>query len=1005
MRRKWRCLTAAVASAAGLAAWASASAYDSWRFRTDLSAAKAAIVAGHPVDAQCLLADAARRRPGQDEVEFLLGASEQALGNLGEANAAWLRVPPDSPLAPHAAMLRARLALRRDRLADAEPLLLRAVTGRGPLAVEARDTLVNLYKIEGRFAEARALVMGARGRYPDEAGLLRELEKLGSNHPMGFEATSAALEKAAKNAPDDDRIWLGWANLATRAGRFDEAAEWLDKCLTRRPDDPPVWRARLDRAFAAQDEAGVERALRHLPVDRVGPSEVLQLSAWFAARAGDADRERRAHEAQSVREPGDLRALARLADLALGAGDSERAAALRERRAELNRVKYEYERRLFSMTADDLPQVAVHAEQLGRYFEAQTLWRQVARMKPGDSEAQAALARLTRRLASIPPGPTIKELLAELDAAPRRAGGPNAVPAGFAPDFTDDADAAGLVFTFHNGATPEHHMPETMAGGVGVLDYDGDGWLDVYVTQAGPFPAGAGQSQTDGDRLFRNKRDGTFEDATASAGLAEFARGYGLGVAVGDVDNDGHPDLFITRYRSYALYRNRGDGTFEEATERFGLGGDRDWPTSAAFGDLDGDGDLDLYVCHYCVWDAEHPRLCPDPVRKTFAYCAPQYVPPRPDHLFRNDGGHFVDVTREAGIVDSHGRGLGVVICDLNDDGRLDIYVANDQTANFLFVNRGDMRFEEVAEAAGVASSGEGVYQASMGIACGDVDGDGRPDLAVTNFYSESTTLYQNRGNGIFADATTALGLAAPTRHRLGFGIAMLDTNNDGWLDLATANGHVDDFRPAIPYQMAAQLLLGVGRGRMVDATASAGAPWLVPRVARGLAAGDLDNDGRPDLLITALDGPLAYFHNHTAGGAWLTLALEATAGHRDAVGARVVVTAGGRRQTAWRVGGGSFQSACDPRLHFGLSGATAADAVEVTWPSGRVDRFGPLRAGTGYLLREADALPRPLAGFVAHPLSPSEHATRPSAGGPNAETSARMPFSHYVIEPPRGTE
>jgi tetratricopeptide (TPR) repeat protein len=973
MLRRWRFVAAMTAAATVAAAWGAARAYDSWRAGSDLEAAKRAIAGRRTAEAHRFLVDAAARRPGADEVEFLLGASEQALGDVEKADAAWSRVPPGSPFAPHAAMLRARLVLRRDHLADAEPLLLVAVKGTGPLAVEARDTLVNIYKIEGRFAEARTIALEASGQYPDEAALLRELETLGSNNPISFERAHAALDRAGWTAPDDDRVWLGLANLATRSGHFDEAARWLEKCLARRPDDPAVWRAMFDRAFAVQDEAGVERALRHFPSDRLGPSEVLTLAAWFASRAGDAARERKAYEAEVAREPGDLHALARLADLALSEGQPERAAELREQRVELNRIKYEYENRLFAMKAEDVPTLAGYAERLGRYLEARSLWSQAARMNPDDAGPREALERVRRAIAAVPRGPTVKDLLAEIDDAPRKAGGAGTVPPGFAPEFVDDARAAGLVFSFANGATPEHHMPETTAGGVGVLDYDGDGRLDVYVTQAGHFPDA---KDTSGDRLFRNKGDGTFEDATDSSGVAAFAKGYGHGVAVGDVDNDGHPDLFITRFRSYVLYRNRSDGTFEDATARYGLGGDRDWPTSAAFGDLDGDGDLDLYVAHYCEWDAEHPKLCEDKALKRYAYCAPQHVPPRPDHLFRNDGGRFVDVTEAAGIVDKDGRGLGVLIADLDGDGKLDIYVANDQSANFLFLNKGGMRFEEAGGAAGVASSGEGTYQASMGIACGDVDGDGRPDLAVTNFYNEYTTLYQNRGGGVFTDATSAFGIAAPTKHRLGFGVALVDVNNDGRLDLATANGHVDDFRPALPYQMPAQLLLGVGGGRMVDATAGAGAPWQVPRVARGLAAGDLDNDGRVDLVVLSHDVPLALFRNRTAGGAWLTLGLEATAGHREAIGARVVVTAGGRRQTAWRVGGGSFQSACDPRLHFGLGGAAGVESVEVTWPSGRVDHYGPMATGVGYLLREGDPSPRPLRGFAGPDRTPAAQTT-----------------------------
>jgi len=453
-------------------------------------------------------------------------------------------------------------------------------------------------------------------------------------------------------------------------------------------------------------------------------------------------------------------------------------------------------------------------------------------------------------------------------------------------------------------------------------------------------------------------------------------------VTVGDVDDDGHPDLFVTRWRRYALYRNRGDGTFEDVTEPFGLGGDRDWPTSAALADLDGDGDLDLYVGHYLAWDAEHPSPCWDEKRRRNSYCAPQHFPALPDHLFRNDGGRFVDVSAEAGIVDRDGRALGVLASDLDGDGKIDLYVANDQSANFLFRNKGGLRFEDVGESAGVASSGDGTYQASMGIACGDTDGDGRPDLAVTNFFNEYTTLYQNRGGGVFTDTSVAAGLAIPTRTRLGFGVAFLDANNDGLLDLATANGHVDDFRPEIPYQMPAQMLLGVPGGKFVDAAVVAGPPWQVARVARGLAVGDLDNDGRPDLLICSLDKPLAYFHNRTAGGHWLTFRLEGTRSHRDAVGARVVVTAGGRRRHAWRVGGGSYQSASDARLHFGLGSDGRAEQVEVTWPSGRVDRYGPLTADTGYLLREGAPAPEPLVGFQSPDTGPAGTALRTGPGG-----------------------
>ncbi len=424
----------------------------------------------------------------------------------------------------------------------------------------------------------------------------------------------------------------------------------------------------------------------------------------------------------------------------------------------------------------------------------------------------------------------------------------------------------GLRFVFDNGQSPLRQLPETTSGGVGLLDYDGDGWLDVYVVQGCGFPPDPRQTPT-GDRLFHNRGDGTFEDATECSGISRMKRGYGHGVAVGDFDNDGRPDLFVTRWRSYSLYRNRGDGTFEDVTDRAGFGGDRDWPTSAAWADLDNDGDLDLYVCHYLVWDAEHPNLCkpaPRPGkpidRNHYEYCLPSPFPSRPDHLFRNDGGRFIDVTAEAGIVDPNGRGMGVVAADVDEDGLIDLFVANDTTANYLWHNLGGMKFEEVGLSSGVACNAQGSFQAGMGTAVGDVDGDGLPDLLVTNFYGESTSFFQNTGKGLFADRTSMIGLAGPSRYLVGFGIVLLDANNDGRLDLAQTNGHVIDHRPEFPLAMPGLLMIGGNNGRLIEVITKGGAAWSVPRIGRALVAGDLDNDGGVDLISVAAECPARLF-------------------------------------------------------------------------------------------------------------------------------------------------
>jgi tetratricopeptide (TPR) repeat protein len=949
-----------------LAAWGTARGVDFWRYRSSIEQAKARIAAGSPADARQILAQAAARWPGRGEAEFLLGACEQALGRPEAAEAAWSRVPRISPFAGHAAMLRARFLVKHDRFAAAEELLPVALTAPGQHAIEARETLVVLLKLEGRFDELRTVVQDGWDSYPDRFGLLRQLANLDSLVPVPIEKIWPALEKAATNSPDDDRIWLGRANLAIRTGEFARARRWLDDCLQRRPRDASVWKSRLDLALATGDVAGARDALKHLPPDRVPPAEVLSLRAWFAAQSGDRERERQALETLLERVPCRVQAVERLAELELLAGRPERAARLRARKVELDRAKIHYEMIVTKPSAEavhESAQMARLAEVLDRMFEARALWSVVLERSPGDREAKEALARWERVKADRAHAePTLAGLRAELGPAPvhaERANARHAVP----PAFQDDAEACGLRFAFDNGATPSKQLPETMSGGVGLLDYDGDGWLDVYLVQGGPFPPDP-KAPPAGDRLFRNRGDGTFEDVTSASGIARFTQGYGHGVAVADYDNDGRPDLFITRWRAYALYRNQGDGTFRDVTKEVGLGGDRDWPTSAAFADLDGDGDLDLYVCHYLKWDAEHPQICWDEEKKRNSYCAPQRFHHLPDHLFRNDGGRFVDVTNDAGINDWHGQGLGVVATDLDDDGRIDLFEANDQSPNFLFRNLGGLKFEELGESSGLAGNGKGGFQAGMGVACGDLDGDGRPDLGVTNFYNESMTFYHNLGGGVFADHTAAIGLTVPTRYKLGFGTAFLDVDNDGYLDVAIANGHVDDFRPEISYAMPAQLLVGGEGGQLTDVSDRAGPPWQVPRVGRGLAAGDLDNDGRLDLLLVAQDRPLAYFHNRARNeNHFVTFRLEGTTSNRDGVGARVAIVAGGRRQAAWRFGGGSYQSASDPRLHFGLGAAGRVESVEVSWPSGRVDRFGPLEADAAYLLREGRPDPIPLSG------------------------------------------
>jgi tetratricopeptide (TPR) repeat protein len=952
MRRRWRRL----GLLAGLlaAAWALSVGVGAVRARVEFHSARADIARGRLEPARRRLAALAAARPGTlgGAVDYWLGVCEATLGHPDAALRAFARVPDDFAFDAHGAYLEAKANLAHGRLRAAERRLERALARGGPDLGPVRDLLRHIYEIEVRFDDAKALLRASLAVAPDPIRVLKELSNY-EQERVPADGLRAALEKAGELAPQEDRVRLGRARLAILAGRWDEGEAWLRRCATAGAD-APLWRSWLDWARGAGRPEEAVRAAEHLG-DGLTAGERWALRAWLEERRGDAGAEARALERWLDVEPEATRALERLAELAHRRGRPDRVAELRHRRAEVHRALERYRLQLWRDPPPRGPtersELARLAEAAGRRAEARALYASILAVDPSHEAARDALARLDRaeaerrRNASADPEPW-PSLTADRPGHDDRATRPVARVS-----FTDDAEAAGLRFTYDTAETPLHQTPELFGGGVAVLDYDGDGWLDVYCVQGGPFTNSPGRGGT----LFRNRGDGTFEDATDAAGLGRVPRGHGFGAAVGDYDNDGDPDLLVTRWRSYALYRNRGDGTFEDVTTAAGLGGDRDWPSSAAFADLDGDGDLDLYVGHYAAWDYSNPRICRDANTHAYLSCGALDCRSLPDHLFRNDGGRFVDVSAEAGITaaDANGHGLGVVAADLDDDGRIDLFVANDATANFLFRNRGEMRFEEVAHEVGVAANAGGGYQAGMGVACGDLDGDGRPDLLVTNFYGESTSYFRNLGGGTFTDATAAVGLAAATRQLLGFGVALLDADNDGYLDLATANGHVNDLRPNYPYRMPAQLLLGGPDGRVVDVSDRAGAAWLVPKMGRGLAVADLDNDGRQDVLIVAHGQPLAYLHNRSEGGRWLTLRLDGRESNRDAVGAEVVVTAGGRRLAARRIGGGSYQSASDPRLHFGLGPADRVEEIEVTWPSGRVDRHRDLRPDAGYLLRE----------------------------------------------------
>ena len=530
------------------------------------------------------------------------------------------------------------------------------------------------------------------------------------------------------------------------------------------------------------------------------------------------------------------------------------------------------------------------------------------------------------------------------------------------PWFVDGAAASGLAFEHDPGVGGKFFMPESLGSGAALFDYDGDGDLDVYLVNGSRRGEDGGRAPLV-NRLFRRDADGRYHDVTAASGLGD--AGYGMGVAVGDVDGDGDPDVYVTNYGPDALYRNDGDGTFTEVTAAAGIDSPA-WGSSAVFFDADGDGDLDLYVANYLAYD---PRVvCTDAAGRP-DYCGPAGFPGLPDQLYRNDGGgRFADVSVASGVARAAGKGLGVVSADFDGDGRADVYVANDGEANQLWINRGDGTFEDRALLEGAALNALGRAEAGMGIALGDADGDGALDLFVSHLRAETNTLYRGAGALGFIDATAATGLAGPSLPWTGFGTAFADLDQDGDLDLVVVDGRVTRGPPVAgelpagfwaPYAEPALLFRNDGHGRFAEVGAQAGADFARPANARGLAAGDVDDDGDVDLLECVEGGPVRLLLNRFPGlGHGLEVRVVDAASGRDAAGALVTVAAGGRTMQRVVAPAGSYLSSGDPRVHFGLGAATAVDELRVRSPAGDEVAYRDLPADRELVVPVAVARP-----------------------------------------------
>ena len=521
-----------------------------------------------------------------------------------------------------------------------------------------------------------------------------------------------------------------------------------------------------------------------------------------------------------------------------------------------------------------------------------------------------------------------------------------------APGFrlVDVTASAGLQFRHNNGAYGGKLLPETLGSGCAFLDYDADGWQDILLINGMDWAGHTRQRST--LRLYRNNRNGTFTDVTRAAGLD--VELYGMGVTVGDFNNDGFPDLLVTCVGQNRLFRNTGKGTFVDITRASGLGGREAFSTSAMWVDFDRDGFLDLFVCNYVRWSAEQDVFC-SLDGKEKSYCTPEAYRGETCWLFRNRGnGTFEDVTATCGIFDSSSKALGVTLIDDDQDGWPDIFVANDTQPNKLYRNLRNGTFRDVALEAGVALSADGKARAGMGVDAGDFDNSGRVGLAVTNFEGEMIGLYRAQEPGLYQDVAIRAGVGFASRNRLGFGCIFADLDLDGALDLVVANGHIDDtvrnIRGNVGYAQAPQMFLNQGGGTFRDVASEVGGGFAQPRVGRGLAYGDFDRDGDLDLLMATNNGPAVLFRNdQLAGNRSVRFRLVGTKSNRDAIGAAIRVFHGGASQLRTVKSGSSYLSQSELPVTFGVGKRDRVDRVVIAWPSGRTEEFKNLLAGRAY--------------------------------------------------------
>ncbi|MDB5334673.1 MAG: tetratricopeptide repeat protein [Planctomycetaceae bacterium] len=903
-----------------------------------------------------------------DEAALLAADAARQQGRLSDAMAYLERLRDPAGVSNAEVHLRAGTMLNEMHAATAAVQQFQLALKSDPDNLVAHENLSYLLGMTARSWEAtpHRLQLIKQGKVEP---VLLFLLCMGDTALENMEELTAYKDYAAS----DPGILLGMARVAVDRQEYEPARKLLQQSLKLDPGMIET-HVKLGRLMLRSGSAAAFDAWNGaLPAEADEYPEIWIIRGAWAQASNRSDESIRCYWEGVRRDPNHERGTYQLAQLLIARGDAQRAEPFLHRSRLLSEyfdtVKVAY----LATNVEAILKAAHGAEALDNLWEASAWYHGLQAKGALANEAAAGLARvlprlqamgLTRTAATGNPGTKV-----DLSAFPllQSNSGPSPTVASVvaspraAVSFSDQAAAAGLRFQYFNGvptARTERHMYEFSGGGTAVLDYDRDGWPDLYLTQGAPWPRNPQQTEYQ-DRLFRHGGTG-YVDITEASRISE--TGFSQGVTVGDFNNDGFPDLYIANIGLNRFFRNNGDGTFTDVTTETGTAGSDSWSTSCVLADLNQDGWPDLYCVNYLSGNDVFERVCPDAEGRVRS-CSPRHFPAAQDQFWMNLGdGRFENVTESSGIVAPDGKGLGIVAADFDGSGKLSLFVANDAVPNFFFVNQSTTpgarpQFAELALESGLALNVDGRPQACMGVACGDADGDGQLDLFVTNFFDEYNTLYRQVGTDLFEDATRSAGLFDTSLKKVGFGTQFIDGELDGQLDLVLVNGDVDDFRDlGRDFAMRPQYLQNRGAGKFVELTEPALGPYFQQKqLGRGMARLDWNRDGREDVAISNLDVPAALLTTTTQQpGHFLTVRVCGVTSSRDAIGTTVTVHVAGRRLVRQLTAGDGYFSSNERMLSFGLGTATTVERVEIRWPSGLRQEFNDLVADTEWLCIEA---------------------------------------------------